>query len=89
MQAIELETRIDKAGNIHLPERFRHAYGRSARLVVLLPDNPNETAEVVAPTQATDAPDMDGLLEATRHCWSGEDGLAYQRRLRSEWDREP
>jgi len=38
MQAIEFETRIDKDGHIHLPEEFHHAYGKFARLVVLLPE---------------------------------------------------
>ncbi len=26
------------------------------------------------------------LLQATSGLWKGEDGLAYQRRIRSEWD---
>ncbi|WP_423226702.1 hypothetical protein [Candidatus Amarolinea aalborgensis] len=38
MQAIEFETRIDKNGRIYLPEAFQYAYGKIARLVVLLPD---------------------------------------------------
>ena len=38
MQAIEFETRIDKNGHIFLPEEFQHAYGKLARLVVLLPE---------------------------------------------------
>ncbi len=37
MRAIEFETRIDKRGHIYLPEEFQYAYGRFARLVVLLP----------------------------------------------------
>ena len=43
MQTIEFETRIDKKGHICLPEEFKHAYGRVARLVVLLPEKPEET----------------------------------------------
>ncbi len=39
MQAIELETWIDKKGHIFLPEEFRHVYGKFVRLLVLLPDN--------------------------------------------------
>jgi len=39
MQAIEFETRIDKNGHIFLPEKFQYAYGRSARLLVLLPED--------------------------------------------------
>lgn len=38
MQAIEFEARIDQNGHIHLPGEFQHAYGKLARLVVLLPD---------------------------------------------------
>jgi hypothetical protein len=38
MQAIELETMIDKDGHIYLPEEFQYAYGKLARLIVLLPE---------------------------------------------------
>ncbi len=38
MQAIEFETMIDNDGHIHLPKEFQHAYGKFARLVVLLPE---------------------------------------------------
>ena len=38
MQAIEFEARIDSSGHIHLPEEFHYAYGKLARLVVLLPE---------------------------------------------------
>ena len=38
MQAIEFETQIDENGHIHLPEEFHNAYGKYARLVVLIPD---------------------------------------------------
>ncbi|MFH0785556.1 MAG: hypothetical protein A2521_16400 [Deltaproteobacteria bacterium RIFOXYD12_FULL_57_12] len=38
MQAIEFETRIDETGHIYVPEEFHNAYGKRARLVVLLPD---------------------------------------------------
>lgn len=36
METIQFETVIDSQGGIHLPEEFRHAYGKHARLVVLL-----------------------------------------------------
>lgn len=39
MQAIEFEARIDKNGHIRLPEEFHDAYGKLARLVVLLPEH--------------------------------------------------
>lgn len=32
-----------------------------------------------------DEPPMTQLLERTQGLWRGEDGLAYQRRLRDEW----
>jgi bifunctional DNA-binding transcriptional regulator/antitoxin component of YhaV-PrlF toxin-antitoxin module len=38
MQALEFETRIDKKGRIFLPEEFQHAFGKPARLLVLLPE---------------------------------------------------
>lgn len=38
MQAIEFETRIDEDGHIRLPAEFQDAYGKRARLVVLLPE---------------------------------------------------
>ena len=38
MQAIELETLIDKNGHIYLPKEFQDAYGKFVRLVILLPE---------------------------------------------------
>ena len=38
MKAIEFETMIDKNGHVYLPETFQHAYGKFARLVVILPE---------------------------------------------------
>lgn len=38
MQAIEFETRIDANGQVHLPVEFHNAYGKHARIVVLLPE---------------------------------------------------
>lgn len=38
MQAIEVETWIDKNGHIYLPEKFQSAFGKSARVLVLLPE---------------------------------------------------
>ena len=36
MQAIELEGYIDENGRVRVPEEHRHAFGKRARLVVLL-----------------------------------------------------
>jgi hypothetical protein len=33
-------------------------------------------------------PDFEDLLERTRDLWQDGDGLAYQDRLRAEWERE-
>ena len=38
MQAIALETKIDQNGHISLPKKFQYVFGKSARLVVLLPE---------------------------------------------------
>jgi hypothetical protein len=45
MQAIEFETLIDKDGQIQMPQEFKHAYGKIARLVVLLPEQENGASE--------------------------------------------
>jgi hypothetical protein len=46
VQAIEIEAPIDLRGNIHLSESYPYLYGRQARFVILLPDNPQQPAEV-------------------------------------------
>jgi len=38
MRAIEFETQIDEHGHVTLPAEYRNAYGKRARMVVLLPD---------------------------------------------------
>ncbi len=40
MQAIELETTISRQGHIDLPEECRSAFGRSARVILLLDEAP-------------------------------------------------
>jgi bifunctional DNA-binding transcriptional regulator/antitoxin component of YhaV-PrlF toxin-antitoxin module len=52
MQAIEFETQIDKNGHIYLPEAFRHAFGRFARLVVLLPEQADTSTKRRQPGSA-------------------------------------
>ena len=49
MQAIEFETRIDKNGHIYLPEAFQYAYGKFARLVVLLPEQAESPKKTTVP----------------------------------------
>jgi hypothetical protein len=41
MQAIELETTIDRNGTLHLPEQYRFSFGAKARVIVLLNDVPD------------------------------------------------
>ncbi len=52
MQAIEFETWIDKNGTIVLPRKFQHAYGKSARLLVLLPEQKEPTRKQRCPGSA-------------------------------------
>nr|VFK26974.1 MAG: hypothetical protein BECKMB1821G_GA0114241_102442 [Candidatus Kentron sp. MB]VFK31234.1 MAG: hypothetical protein BECKMB1821I_GA0114274_102141 [Candidatus Kentron sp. MB]VFK75408.1 MAG: hypothetical protein BECKMB1821H_GA0114242_102142 [Candidatus Kentron sp. MB] len=40
MHAIELKTTIDAKGNIHLPEQYREAYGKTALLRLQFPEPP-------------------------------------------------
>ncbi len=54
MQAIEFETRIDSKGHIHLPEKFNYAYGKYARLVVLLPEQVEKLPKNRKPGTAKD-----------------------------------
>ena len=57
MQAIEFETRIDNEGHIYLPAKFQHAYGKFARLVVLLPERATSSPRKRQPGSAK------GILE--------------------------
>lgn len=40
-------------------------------------------------TDALSKPDLQEALDRTAGLWHAGDGLAYQRRLREEWDRGP
>jgi hypothetical protein len=48
-----------------------------AKLQALLPDS----------TEADEDTEFEDALNASRGTWTAGDGLEYQRRLRSEWDR--
>lgn len=52
MQTIEFETQIDNNGHIYLPEEFQYAYGKFARLVVLLPEPEEPTKKWRQPGSA-------------------------------------
>jgi bifunctional DNA-binding transcriptional regulator/antitoxin component of YhaV-PrlF toxin-antitoxin module len=38
MFAVEIETVIDRSGQVQLPEQYRRLYGKSARIQVLVAD---------------------------------------------------
>lgn len=66
MFALEIETTIDNAGNIHLPGHYRNIFGKTARPVVLLPD---EDSAISAFTRASEP-----LLVKV---WDNQDDAAY------------
>jgi hypothetical protein len=47
MHTIEIETRIDTQGNIHLPACYGQVYGTLARVLILLPET-NDSANPLA-----------------------------------------
>ncbi|MQM32291.1 MAG: hypothetical protein CRU78_18025 [Candidatus Accumulibacter phosphatis] len=60
MQAIELETTISPEGGIVLPPDCQAIYGRHARLILLLDDDPS----TVSPTRADRAQRQAALRQA-------------------------
>jgi hypothetical protein len=62
-------------------ERALDAADRRPRPVAVQPDTDN-------PPSDTRAQQFHTLAEAAKGSWTGEDGLDYQRRIRTEWDRE-
>lgn len=52
MRAIEFETRIDENGQVTLPARYRKAYGKRARMVILLPDETESVTKRRRPSSA-------------------------------------
>jgi len=65
MFAIEMETTIDHAGNVHVPEHYRQFYGKTARLLLLVPDE----SETNAISQLSEP--------ALEKIWNNEDDAAY------------
>lgn len=92
MQTLEIETRIDQNGHIHLPTEFQQAYGKLARLLVPLPEAGEPILKRRQPGSAKgiltiiDDDSSDELLEKTRGIWTQEDGLEYQMKIRNEWE---
>ncbi len=48
MKAIEFNTIIDEKGHVSLPDEFQYAYGKSARFLILLPE---ETETIIKKRQ--------------------------------------
>lgn len=65
MFAIEMETTIDQAGNVHLPEHYRQFYGKTARLLLLVPDE-SETRAIARLSEP-----------ALEKIWGNADDAAY------------
>lgn len=94
MQALEIETRIDQNGHIYLPVEFQQAYGKLARLLVLLPETGESIQKRWQPGSAKgiltviDEDSLGELLEKTRGISTQEDGLEYQMKIRNERERD-
>ncbi|AFL74788.1 hypothetical protein [Thiocystis violascens] len=65
MFAIEMETTIDDAGNVHLPEHYRQFYGKTARLLLLVSDD----EEGIAISRLSEP--------ALEKVWNNEDDAIY------------
>jgi hypothetical protein len=52
MQTIELRTRISNNGHIQLPKDYGFAYGREAKLVVILPETETKKRPIRHPGSA-------------------------------------
>lgn len=81
LQAIELETVIAPDGK--LPEAFREAFGRKARVIVLLSED--VVAQPEKKGQSEQLMELTGKIDAFKDI---EDPVAFQRQLRAEWTRE-
>ncbi len=78
LHAIEKEVVLPVDGK--LPEAFRDAFGRKARVIVLLSESVS--------TEEQNPSDADQLMAfAETIDWPMEDPVAWQRQQRSEWDR--
>ena len=77
MKLIEKEIVIAEDGK--LPTDFREAFGRKARVAVYLQEDEQGKTEGVDILS-----DLDGKIQAFRDI---DDPVAFQRKLRAEWDR--
>ena len=78
MKLIEKEIVIAKDGK--LPTDFSEAFGRKARVAIYLQEDEQRK------TEGTDIlSDLDGKIQAFRDI---DDPVAFQQKLRAEWDRD-
>lgn len=81
MKALEMETAIQVDGK--LPVYFREAFGRKARVIVLLDDG-QEKSETRSQKKRIGLSELAGKI----HSFSDvNDPVAYQKSIRSEWTR--
>lgn len=79
MQAYELMTIIDDRGTLHLPDDCRPAFGRKARVIVLVEDALASGTEPRRPSIAQFA----GLMKDSPNLC--QDPVTIQRELRDDW----
>ena len=81
MQAFEVDTIIEKDGTVHLPEQYRSIFGAKARMIVLFEEAQKENQD--SKGNPNKLMEFSGTID-----WSIDDPVEFQRKLRSEWDRE-
>ena len=75
MQTIEIEADITQEGHIFLPEPLRFAYGRHARLILLLEETPLDSDQsAIGKLRALrgvfrDDPDFDAAMQDIDKAW--------------------
>lgn len=72
MKTIELETQIDQNAPIDLPREFQYAFGKSARLIVFLPEQESPVQKQRRPGSAKGmlrvlSEDDDHLIDFKEH----------------------
>lgn len=85
MQAIELATTISMQGGIVLPSNYKALYGRDARMILLLEDNPPEVQ--APPSRAQRQANLHQALAAVAQAGTFahiDDASAWQREVRTE-----
>lgn len=88
MQPIELNVKIGSSGTLHIPDEYRGVYGKYATVIISVIDDPITTGTRPGKDSIEEPVDFDNFLINTSGAWSEGDGLEYQKRMRSEWDRD-